>query len=166
MANNAQIPVAPQPDFALMSQNYQTLAIEVAKIPNTPQFTLSYTILARLDQMNDRLNTAVGGINDKLNGLNTTVEGINDRLNGLNGLNTTVEGINDGLNGLNTAVEGINTRLDAMSINTEYPNQVNVFKIMHTICEIDERGCLNFYLKGIPASFISTTFANWVFSSS
>jgi hypothetical protein len=74
MANNAQIPVGPQPDFALMSQNYQTLAIEVAKIPNTPEFTLGYTILARLDQINDRLNTAVGEINIRLDAMSINMQ--------------------------------------------------------------------------------------------
>jgi hypothetical protein len=63
MANNAQIPVGPQPDFALMSQNCRTLADEAAKMPNTPPFALGNGILARLDQINasvPQLNTAVG----------------------------------------------------------------------------------------------------------
>jgi hypothetical protein len=65
MANNAQIPVGPQPDFAFMSQSYLGLANEVAKIPNTPQFALGNDILARLDQINDkleRLNTRLDTI--------------------------------------------------------------------------------------------------------
>jgi hypothetical protein len=57
MANNARIPVGPQPDFALMSQNCQNFADEVAKIPNTPQFALGNDILARLDQINTKLDT-------------------------------------------------------------------------------------------------------------
>jgi len=81
MANNAQNLVGPQPDFTLMSQIGHTFADEVAKIPNTPQLALGNDILARLDQINDRLNTAVREINTKLD---TAVEEINIKLDTIN----------------------------------------------------------------------------------
>jgi hypothetical protein len=77
MANNAQIPVGPQPDFALMSQSCQNFADDVAKIPNTPQFALGNDNLAPLDQINAsirQLNTAVGEINTRLNTMNTNIQ--------------------------------------------------------------------------------------------
>jgi hypothetical protein len=84
----ANILLGPQPDFAAMATSYQSLAPEVARIPNTPQFTAGNAILDQLHQ----INTAVQDINTRLNTLETR-------------LDTAVQDINTRLDTTNTAIQ-------------------------------------------------------------
>jgi hypothetical protein len=80
-----QRPKSPglQPDFHLISQTHQnlasghqTLADELGKIPNLPQFHDPNVILDQLRRINDRLD----GMNGRLDGMNERFDGIDDRL--------------------------------------------------------------------------------------
>jgi hypothetical protein len=87
----ANIPLAPQPDFAAMAASYQSmatssqsLATEIARIPNTPQFTAGNAILDQLRQITTavrEVNTVVREVNTKLD---TAVQEINMRLDTMN----------------------------------------------------------------------------------
>jgi uncharacterized phage infection (PIP) family protein YhgE len=83
MTNNVQNPPGLQPDFHLISQTHQnlagghqTLADELGKIPNLPQFHDSNVILDQLRRINDRLD----GMNDRLDGMSDRLDGMNGRL--------------------------------------------------------------------------------------
>jgi hypothetical protein len=84
----ANIPLGPQPDFAAIATSFQSVAAEVARIPNTPQFAAGNAILDQLRQINTavqevhtavrevsiRLDTAVQEVNTRLDTMNTTIQ--------------------------------------------------------------------------------------------
>lgn len=79
----AQSQIRPQPDFRVISDCHQTLAVEMRKVPDMPQFDLGNAILAELQGMNarfDRIEARLGRIETRLDGMETRLTGVETRL--------------------------------------------------------------------------------------
>lgn len=70
-------PLGPQPDFIRMSELQHSLADEMSKIPNTPQFDAGNAILQALH----RIETKLDSLETKVNSLGIEVDGLKNEVN-------------------------------------------------------------------------------------
>jgi peptidoglycan hydrolase CwlO-like protein len=97
MAETTNNTLGPQPDFIRMSELHGSLADEMSKIPNTPQFDAGNAIvqaLHRIETKIDSLETKVNSLETKVNSLETKVNSLETKVNSLgievNGLKNEV----------------------------------------------------------------------------
>lgn len=83
--------MANQPDFALLTQSFQTISTQIRLIANLPPINDRQESQNRHDEVMRSLQT----LNNSLQGLNTRVHGLNTRVNSLttrvDGISTRVE---------------------------------------------------------------------------
>jgi hypothetical protein len=103
MANNAQNPLGPQPDFAVISRSHRILADEMDKVPNTPQFDAGAAILRELRAMEQRMNAKMDIIEQRANARMDTVE----------------QGMNARFDQVNTRFDQVDVRLDQVDIQIQ-----------------------------------------------
>lgn len=90
--------MANQPDFALLTQSFQTISTQIGLIAKLPPINDRQESQNRHDEVMRSLQT----LNNSLQGLNTRVHG----------LSTRVDGLTTRVNSLTTHVDGFSTRVD------------------------------------------------------
>jgi DNA anti-recombination protein RmuC len=115
MAEDFQNPLSPQPDFPIISQCFQTLADQMAKVPNTPQFNTGNAILTQLQQMSLQIDTMSQQLNTRLDTmsqqLNTRLDTMSQQLN--TRLDTISQQLNTRLDTVSLQLNAIDTRIEA-----------------------------------------------------
>jgi hypothetical protein len=83
MAELVDNPLGPQPDFQRIGQAYQSLADEMQKISNIPQFNAVDIILAAFNEKFDIMIRRLDRLDERMDGLGRRMDGLGRRMDGL-----------------------------------------------------------------------------------